>query len=88
MTVAELLDRMSSRELTEWMVYAGLEPFGSDVDDARNAINTASITNAVIASVGGKKQVKAEQFLLGDRTASDTDISDKLRSVFGPPPKD
>lgn len=35
MTVSELLDRVSSRELTEWMVYAELEPFGPLVDDDR-----------------------------------------------------
>lgn len=94
MTVAELGERMSSRELTEWMLYAGMEPFGSDADDARNAISTAATVNAVIGAAGGKKQVKAEQFLLTPPTPVDPDglsvdaLMSKMRGVFGPPPKD
>jgi hypothetical protein len=34
-TVAELGERMSSRELTEWMVFYGMRPFGEDRDDFR-----------------------------------------------------
>jgi hypothetical protein len=30
MTVAEMLDRMSARELDEWMAYAAIEPFGDE----------------------------------------------------------
>ena len=88
MTVAELGERMSSRELTEWMAYAAMEPFGSDADDARNAISTASIVNATIAAAGGKTKVKADQFLLGSRPATEPDpdaLYDKMRGVFGPP---
>lgn len=33
MTVAELLDRMSSREFSEWMAYYGIEPFGEERAD-------------------------------------------------------
>ena len=87
MTVAELGERMSSRELTEWMLYAGLEPFGADADDARNAINTATITNAVIATAGGKKQVKVEQFLLGNRDHEAPDLTEKIRGIFAPTAK-
>lgn len=41
MTVAELSDRMSSRELLEWMAYAELEPFGEQRADLRMGISTA-----------------------------------------------
>lgn len=35
MTVRELLRRIDSRELSEWMAYAQLEPFGSQWEDLR-----------------------------------------------------
>lgn len=62
MTVAELGQRMSSREFTEWMVYYGVEPFGEELADARNAVNTAAIVNAVIAAAQGKQRFKPDAF--------------------------
>ncbi len=47
MTVAELGDRMSHRELIEWMEYAELEPFGDQRGDLRSAISTTAIVRAV-----------------------------------------
>lgn len=41
MTVAELLDRMSSREFSEWMAFDQIEPFG---DDWRQTGLLASLT--------------------------------------------
>ena len=38
MTVAEMLGRISSTELSEWMAYYSLEPFGEERADLRNAI--------------------------------------------------
>jgi hypothetical protein len=45
MTVAELLGRISSRELTEWMAYSRLEPFGEERQDVRSAIIACTIAN-------------------------------------------
>lgn len=45
MTVTELLGRVSSRELTEWMAYAQMEPFGEERGDIRQAITTSLIAN-------------------------------------------
>ena len=45
MTVAELLSRISSKELTEWMLYYQLEPFGTDVDMYGHAMVTSTILN-------------------------------------------
>ncbi len=46
MTVGELLARMSSRELSEWMAFFTLEPWGCEVEDARAALIAATIANA------------------------------------------
>ena len=35
MTVDEMLHRMSSRELAEWMAFSELEPFGGQQEDGR-----------------------------------------------------
>jgi len=45
MTVAELLQRVSSRELTEWMMYYQMEPFGTDVDMYGHAMTTSTLLN-------------------------------------------
>lgn len=56
MPVGEMLARMSSAELTEWAVFAELEPFGEERADLR-----AGIVASVIANVNRdpKKQKKA-----------------------------
>lgn len=46
MTVGEMLTRMSSRELSEWMAYATLEPFGEERADLRAGIIASTIANA------------------------------------------
>ena len=58
MTVRELLARIDSRELSEWMVYYRLEPWGTEVDDWR-----AGMIASVIANVNRdpKKQNKPFQ---------------------------
>lgn len=43
MTVSELEQRMSSRELIEWQAYAELEPFGDMRADLRMGIQTAAL---------------------------------------------
>lgn len=43
MTVAELSERMSHRELIEWMEFAELEPFGDQRADLRMAIETSAL---------------------------------------------
>ena len=43
--MAELLARVSSRELTEWMAFASLEPFGPLQDDSRAGVIAATVAN-------------------------------------------
>lgn len=46
MTVRQLLDEIDSSELTEWMAYAGLEPFGPEADDYRAGVMPALHANS------------------------------------------
>lgn len=45
MTVGELLEKVGSAELAEWMAFAGLEPFGCEVDDLRAGLMPALTVN-------------------------------------------
>lgn len=44
--MAELLDGITSSELTEWAAYAEMEPFGALVDDLRAGLAPAAAINA------------------------------------------
>lgn len=45
MTVRELLTRIDSRELSEWMAFFELEPWGAEVDDWRAGLVASTIVN-------------------------------------------
>ena len=45
MTVGQLDRTMSSKELTEWMVYATIEPFGPAREDYRAALHASVVAN-------------------------------------------
>jgi len=45
MTVNELLARIGAAELTEWMAYYNLEPFGDTRADIRSAIVASTVAN-------------------------------------------
>lgn len=51
MTVAELLERMSARELAEWMIYDEIDPIGQERADWRAAMQASTAANLL----GGKK---------------------------------
>lgn len=46
MSVGELLRRMSSRELTEWMAFFSLEPWGTEVEDWRAGLIASTVANS------------------------------------------
>lgn len=46
MTVGELLERVSSRELSEWMAYYALEPFGQERGDLQAGVVASVMANA------------------------------------------
>ena len=45
MTVSELLARVSSRELTEWMLFYEIEPFGIEAQHLGHAITAKTIAD-------------------------------------------
>lgn len=61
MTVSELLGRISSRELTEWMAFSQLEPFGTEVGFLGHAITASTIANVNRAK--GQKAYDAKDFM-------------------------
>lgn len=62
MTVAEMLSRISARELMEWMAYYRLEPFGQE----RENLHAAMVAAAVVNVNRGERQrpVKPADFML------------------------
>jgi len=46
MTVQELLSRVSSRELAEWMAFYQLEPWGTETEDWRAGLIASTVANA------------------------------------------
>lgn len=67
-TVKDLSNRLDSRELTEWMVYYSLEPWGSNVEGYRDALTCATVANAGLfasaPSLLKKKQFHPKDFLI------------------------
>ena len=61
MTVKELNQRMDSRELSEWMAYYRIEPFGEERADLRQAQTSAILAN-VHRSDGKAFEVKDFMF--------------------------
>lgn len=60
---------MTSSQLTEWIAYAGLEPFGTVVEDQRMGMVCASIMNSIIMAhhdpkKGTPKWYKPEDFIV------------------------
>lgn len=55
MTVGDLLDRISSEELTEWAAYYPLDPFDSFRDDYRTGMVCSTLAN--IHAAKGKKYI-------------------------------
>lgn len=63
MTVGELCRRTTSRELTEWMAYERLEPFGERVTQMMLAQLTATVANLPAAYHGKTGKAKAEDLM-------------------------
>jgi hypothetical protein len=53
-----MLARVGSRQVSEWIEYAKLEPFGEERADLRSAIVAATLVN-----LWSKKKAKAEDFM-------------------------
>ena len=62
MTVSELLNRISAQELTEWMAYDKVEPFGPAREDFRAGMITAPLINLWTAK--GATKAKAVDWIV------------------------
>jgi hypothetical protein len=73
-TVEQLLTGMpaplSQQELTEWMIYKRLYPFGPDVEDLRFGVSSALFVNA--HRDPNKPAAKTEEFMFGKRREKTT----------------
>jgi len=63
MTVRELLQRIDSRELTEWQIYFGMEPWGTEVDDWRAGMVASTIANVNRDPKKQKKPFEPKDFM-------------------------
>lgn len=81
MPVGELLARVSSQELTEWMAYSQVEPWGEDRADLRSGIVAATVANAHRDKKKKHSPYKARDFIpqFGRRRGKSTE--DMLRYV-------
>ena len=61
MTVGELLRRIDSRELAEWMAYYAIEPFGEERDDLRTGIIASTMANSWRGK--GQKSMQPADFM-------------------------
>lgn len=83
-SVAEV-EEFSSREVSEWMAYAGISPFGEERADVR-----AGIIASVIAEVNRDRKKQSRPFTPADfmpfvdRSEPATDeLSVKIKQAFG-----
>ena len=61
MTVSELLGRISSRELSEWMAFSQLEPFGAEAGFLGHAITASTVAN--VNRGKGQKAFEVSDFM-------------------------
>jgi hypothetical protein len=61
--VSELLSRVSSAELTEWMAYFRLEPWGTEPDDIRAGIIASTVANGNRDPKRQRKPFTTEDFM-------------------------
>ena len=59
--MAELLDRISSREITEWMAFGQLEPFGAEAGYIGHAITASTVAN--VNRNKGQKAYEVSDFM-------------------------
>jgi hypothetical protein len=79
-TVAELLERLDSYELTEWMAYEALEPFGEERADMRAGIIASTIAN--VNRGKGQKPFSPTDFMPFSQGASEEQQLADTRSAL------
>ena len=74
-----MLSSMSSREITEWMAWYSIEPFGEVRSDMR-----AAMIAGYVAAGAGAKNIKLEDFMLNfepPKVMSPEEMKDVLRRL-------
>jgi hypothetical protein len=61
MTVGELLNRISSEELTEWLLFSKTEPIGINAHFLGHAITASTVAN--VNRKKGSKALQAKEFI-------------------------
>lgn len=72
MTVKELEQRMSSRELSEWMAFFSLEPWGCEVEDWRFGMLASVIANVNRDKKKQRKPFEPQDFMPQRNTKVET----------------
>ncbi len=86
MTVRELLARIDSHELTEWMAFHNLRPFGEEQSDIRAGIVASTVANCSTVNGGFKPSDFIPQYGESRGPQSDADIKDmavKITAMLG-----
>ena len=68
MTVRELLERIDSRELAEWVAFYSIEPFGGYRDDLQAGIVASTIANCNRSSRSSRSFSPKDFMPIGDHT--------------------
>ncbi len=76
MTVNELLHRVSAQELTEWMAFYRLEPFGSEANYLGHAITSATVMNS--QRTKKSKVFKPETFMPDFERVTEEQTTDEM----------
>lgn len=77
----ELGERLDARELTEWMAFFKLEPWGADVEDWRAALVAATVANT--ARDRRRAPFRVADFMPrreASRQQTDEEIAERLRA--------
>jgi len=75
--VCEIEERMPSSEVTSWLAYYKLEPFGSERDNWHAATIASILVNANLKK--GKPPAQPSDFMYVDRT---TTLQSKTQSFY------
>jgi len=83
MTVKELLARIDSRELTEWMAYYSLEPWGTEPEDLRAGIIASTIANVNRDQKKQRKPFTPKDFMpVWDRPPKQEQTPEEQRKII------
>ena len=77
MTVTELLGRISSRDLSEWMAFSQLEPFGTEAGYVGNAITSMTVAN--VNREKGQKAYELMDFMPTRKKKKEQSVSEMIQ---------